>query len=113
MTTRNIKQFEASVNKLADSQIKHTDVETIMENNKPEVVSTDHEKVLELAATLRRLAAKLIADEKQFANDEILQKMMKDKDLMAEYAARLTAGSDAKPLDEASPESEADNTPDF
>ena len=94
MTTRNINQFAASVAKLGKDEIKHNGVSTIIENGKPVVVSTEHDSVVELASELRHLAAKILADEREYASNEVISRMTKDKDLLAEYAKRFQSSSD-------------------
>ncbi len=89
MTTRNIKQFIASVNKLSKDEIKHTDINTIFENGSAVIVSAEHDEIVEIASDLRKLAAKLLSDERDFANAEVINRMTKDKDLMAQYALKL------------------------
>lgn len=95
MTTRNIKQFVASVNKLGKDEIKHTDITTVVENGSAVIVSAEHDEILKVASDLRKLATKLLTDERDFANAEVINRMTKDKDLMAEYALKLQ--HDAEP----------------
>lgn len=94
MTTRNIKQFAASVAKLGKDDIKHNDVATITENGKAVVVSAEHDEVVKLASELRQIASKLLTDEREYANDEVIRRMTKDKDLLAQYAMRLQQSND-------------------
>lgn len=94
MTTRNIKQYVASVNKLAKDELKFTDIVTIVDNGEPVVVSSEHDDVVELASVLRKLATKLLADEREFANSEMINRIMKDKSLIAEYARKMQASSE-------------------
>lgn len=96
MTTRNIKQYVASVNKLAKDELKFTDIVTIVDNGEPVVVSSEHDDVVELASVLRKLATKLLADEREFANSEMIDRIMKDKSLIAEYARKMQASSEPK-----------------
>lgn len=96
MTTRNIKQYVASVNKLAKDELKFTDIVTIVDNGEPVVVSSEHDDVVELASVLRKLATKLLADEREFANSEMINRIMKDKSLIAEYARKMQASSEPK-----------------
>lgn len=96
MTTRNIKQYVASVNKLAKDELKFTDIVTIVDNGEPVVVSSEHDDVVELASVLRKLATKLLADEREFANSEMMDRIMKDKSLIAEYARKMQASSEPK-----------------
>lgn len=96
MTTRNIKQYTASVNKLAKDELKFTDIVTIVDGGEPVVVSSEHDDVVELASVLRKLATKLLADEREFANEEMINRIMKDKSLIAEYALKMQAASSAE-----------------
>lgn len=89
MTVRNIKQYAASVNKLVKDEIKHEDLATIVENGKPVIVTTEHDELVIVAAELRKLASKLLNDERDFVNKEVVERVTKDQDLMAVYARKL------------------------
>lgn len=89
MSTRNVKQFGASINKLSHDDLKYSDIMTITENGKPVIVSVEHDDIIELASELRKLASKLLSDERDFANAEVVRRMTKDKDLLVEYAMKM------------------------
>lgn len=87
MVSRNISQFEASVNKLKKDSIKHTGVEPIVENGKQILVSAEHDQVVNLATSLRSLASQILADERNYADEETIKLLMKDRSKLVEYVA--------------------------
>ena len=90
MSTRNVNQFMASVQKLAKDDLKFTGVVPIKENNGDVLVSDQHDDVVKIANMLRQMASKLLSSERTYADEEIVRQMSKDKKFIAAYAAKIS-----------------------
>lgn len=110
MVTRNISQFNASVNKLKKDTIKHTGVEPIFENGKQVLVSSEHQAVVDLASELRSLAAKILSDERKYADEETIKLLLKDRSKLVEYVTSQKKDDDANVEDQLTVQSEVQST---
>lgn len=89
MTVRNISQISNSVNKLAGDKVKHTTVKNITENGKDLLVTAEHDEIVQVADQLRKIASKLLADEREYAEQAVVEIMMKDKASLIEYVKEM------------------------
>lgn len=90
MTVRNIKQIHASVLKLSGDEVKFTGIQSLEENGKFELVSEQHDLIMDTANELRKIASDLVASEKVYVSENIGSVILTNPELVSALASKLS-----------------------
>lgn len=90
MTVRNIKQIHTSVLKLSGDEVKFTGIQSLEENGKFELVSEQHDLIMDTANELRKIASDLVASEKVYVSENIGSVILTNPELVSALASKLS-----------------------